>query len=104
MAMGLPVSSSSKAAVAFPREVADLILIEDDAASLANKLVDLIDKEPRPPLAAIRAALLSIYGDDALRRQLNEIVEKAVTAKPAQVKLAARSKIAMGRAVEIRGD
>jgi sugar transferase (PEP-CTERM/EpsH1 system associated) len=78
MAMGLPVSSSSRAAVAFPTQVADLIMIEDDAAALANKLVNVIEKGPHAPVLQIRECLQKVYGDSSLRNRLEEILQRAV--------------------------
>lgn len=78
MAMGLPVSSSSRAAMAFPPQVADLIMIEDNPAALANKLVNVIQKGPHAPVLQIRECLQKVYGDSSLRDRLEEILQKAV--------------------------
>lgn len=78
MAMGLPVLSSSRAAVAFPPQVADLIMIEDDAAPMANRLVHVIHKGPHPPVLQVRECLRKVYDDSSLRNQLEETLQKAV--------------------------
>lgn len=77
MAMGLPVAASSRAAVAFPQEVAQLILVEDDPAQLADKLVDMIQTGPQPPVAGIRERLQKVYGDSSLKNRLEEILVQA---------------------------
>jgi sugar transferase (PEP-CTERM/EpsH1 system associated) len=78
MAMGIPVASSAKAAVAFPDEVASLILVEDDPQLLADKLVEVIANGPRTPRADIRGALDSVFGDNRLKTRLEAFVQKAV--------------------------
>lgn len=95
MAMGLPVASSSKAAVAFPPEIADLILVEDDAALLAQKLIDVIRNGPQPPVAGIRQSLQKVYGDSALKNQLEQILRAAAGDK--QSRAAAAALIGVGR-------
>ncbi|HEY7406221.1 MAG TPA: TIGR03087 family PEP-CTERM/XrtA system glycosyltransferase [Candidatus Angelobacter sp.] len=78
MAMGVPAASSSKAAVAFPPEVARLILVEDDPQLLAEKLTDVIESQPQPPRMEIRQALESVFGDSSLKARLEAFVSKAV--------------------------
>ncbi len=78
MAMGVPAASSSKAAVAFPPEVAKLILVEDDPLQLANKLADVIESQPQPPRIEIRQALESVFGDSSLKTRLENFVSGAV--------------------------
>lgn len=77
MAMGIPAAASSKAAVAFPPEVAERILVEDDPAALASRLVQLIKTGPKPPVPAIRQALEQVFGDKSLRVKLEQILEEA---------------------------
>ncbi len=86
MAMGIPVASSAKAAVAFPPEVAKLILVEDDPQRLADRLVDVIENGPLPPRIEIRRALESVFGDSRLRIRLEYFVQKAVDFGPDQAK------------------
>jgi sugar transferase (PEP-CTERM/EpsH1 system associated) len=81
MSMGLPVAASSKAAVAFPREVAELILVEDDAATLANQLVNMIQAGPQPPVAHIRRSLQRVYGDSSLKNHLELTLRHAIGAE-----------------------
>jgi sugar transferase (PEP-CTERM/EpsH1 system associated) len=78
MAMGVPVAASSKAAAAFPPEVAKLILVEDNAQLLADKLAEVIENGPPPPRAEIRRALELVFGDSSLQRRLEEFAQKAV--------------------------
>jgi sugar transferase (PEP-CTERM/EpsH1 system associated) len=77
MAMGIPAAASSKAAVAFPPEVAERVLVEDDPAALASKLIQLIKTGPKPPVSAIRQALEQVFGDSSLRAKLEQILEEA---------------------------
>jgi sugar transferase (PEP-CTERM/EpsH1 system associated) len=77
MAMGVPVAASSKAAVAFPLEVAKLILIEDDPQLLADKLVDVIESQPALPRMEIRRALEAVFGDSSLKTRLEDFVSRA---------------------------
>src|SRR5258707_718058 len=86
MAMGIPVASSAKAAVAFPPEVAKLILVEDDPQRLADRLVDVIENGPLPPRIEIRRALESGFGDSRLRIRLEDFVQKGVDFGPDQSK------------------
>lgn len=79
MAMGLPVAASSKAAVAFPREVAGLIVVEDNAAALADKLAVMLQAGPQPPVARIREGLQKVYGASSLKNQLEEILMRATS-------------------------
>ena len=77
--MGLPVAASSKAAVAFPQEVAGLIVVEDNAAALADKLAVMIQAGPRPPVARIREGLQRVYGASSLKNQLEDILAQATS-------------------------
>lgn len=81
MAMGIPVASSAKAAVAFPPEVANLIVVEDDPQQLADKLVEIIEHGPLTPRNDIRRALESVFGDSRLKTRLETFVQKAVQRK-----------------------
>jgi sugar transferase (PEP-CTERM/EpsH1 system associated) len=105
MSMGLPVAASSKAAVAFPRAVADLILVEDDPAILANQLVNTIQKGPQPPVANIRESLRQVYGDSSLKNQLEQFLSQASAAKaPAELSKDTKRVAGQPRAVGVQGD
>jgi len=78
MAMGLPVISSSKAAVAFPEEVRKLVVVEDDPSAVAARLVSIIHSGPQPPLDEIRSSLVTAYGDTSLSKTLEQMLEQAV--------------------------
>ncbi len=105
MSMGLPVAASSKAAVAFPQAVADLILVEDDAAALAEQLVDTIQNGPQPPVACIRESLRKVYGDSSLKNQLEEFLRQACAAAPHKtIKKSSHSVSPQPNPVEVHGD
>ena len=82
MAMGIPVASSAKAAVAFPPEVAKLILVEDDPQLLADKLVKVIKEQPAPPRLELRRALEAVFGDASLKTRLEGFVQTAAGTGP----------------------
>jgi len=77
MAMGLPVAASSRAAAAFPAALTKSILVEDDPAALANRLVETIQTGPQVPVAAIRQSLVDVYGESGLKGKLEEILKQA---------------------------
>jgi polysaccharide biosynthesis protein PslH len=77
LAMGVPVAASSRAAIAFPREVVSSIVVEDDASALARKLVGIIRNEPKPPIPALRQSLEKVFGDQGLKTRLENILLEA---------------------------
>jgi sugar transferase (PEP-CTERM/EpsH1 system associated) len=77
LAMGVPVAASSRAAVAFPHEVVSSILVEDDAAALASKLLELIRNGAKPPVLALRQSLEKVFGDQSLKTRLESILFEA---------------------------
>jgi polysaccharide biosynthesis protein PslH len=90
LSMGVPVAASSRAAVAFPPEVVSSIVVEDDASALAGKLLEIIRQGPKPPIVALRHSLAKVFGDQNLKKKLEDILLEAVatsgeqqTAKPA---------------------
>ena len=72
------MASSAKAAVAFPLEVARLIVIEDDPQMLAEKLLTIIRKATGAPQMEVRRALESVFGDNSLKARLESLVQSAV--------------------------
>jgi glycosyltransferase involved in cell wall biosynthesis len=74
LAMGVPVAASSRAAVAFPQEVVSSIVVEDDAAALASRLLGIIRTGPKPPVPALRNSLEMVFGDQSLKMKLEKIM------------------------------
>jgi len=104
MAMGVPVASSSKAAKAFPPEVTELVIVEDDAAQLANKLLAVIQHGPQPPVERYRERLQNVYSDASLRKQLEEILQQAVRTMPGKEHKSKNTAVDQGTAVEVHGN
>jgi len=77
MAMGLPVSASSRTVAAFPPKIAELILVEDDPKVLADKLAAIVQQGPRPPVREIRDALVHFFGDSRLKQQLEDFLTES---------------------------
>lgn len=77
LSMGVPVAASSRAAVAFPQEVVNSIIVEDDASALAGKLLEVIHKGPEPPVPALRQSLEKVFGDQNLKTRLESILLEA---------------------------
>ncbi|HKT52469.1 MAG TPA: TIGR03087 family PEP-CTERM/XrtA system glycosyltransferase [Candidatus Angelobacter sp.] len=84
LAMGVPVAASSRAAVAFPREVVSSIVVEDDASALAGKLLEVIHKGPKPPVPALRQSLEKVFGDQSLKTRLERILLEAAATSRSQ--------------------
>jgi glycosyltransferase involved in cell wall biosynthesis len=84
LAMGVPVAASSRAAVAFPEEVVNSIVVEDDASALARKLLEIIHKGPKPPVQALRHSLEKVFGDQSLKASLEGILLDAAASSTKQ--------------------
>ena len=78
LAMGVPVATSSRAAQAFPLEVLNSIVVEDDPALLAKKLLQMTRSGSKPPIPELRQALERVFGDESLKLRLENILYEAV--------------------------
>lgn len=89
MCMGLPVATSSLAAAALPRELASLLLVEDDPQQLAARLLPLVRDRVPAPAPQIRTAVLREFDNARLQQKLEQLLTELITPGQREVSPAA---------------